>query len=487
MEAYKAKFSSLERNNQALIESFNTHLMESQSKWFQVTRELTNNARALLEMVARGQSGVVKDRKYQRIRRRTEKFERMIRRELEELLNQSQDLSVFDKPSLHDASHSASFTPNLTQPNLTTYLAIDEFVPTDFVGLMRDLKRGGEELRVRVLQGFSWRIIKSRSKWVRRQSIVGLILNDVLGLMSGDIQLLLATPALLLPLLRLFLYISEDLYGSRVLFRNGALYKEILEVIPQVLAQKQYPCLALILEILENIWHSKEILLELIRLNVIDTCVNLLLEDPQVRASDDLLESVATLLLNATALREGLDAFEGQINIFYSLSEAFKEGSDSNRNLIGAIMYALLGRREMWRLAHEAKLPHFIEDLLAMDFRCNRQQLLLLQEKLQAFQSGNTLEDEYFQDQSIDSDLQEEIFQRNEQELTDLEDYIKGHELLTTKYYLKGKDAEKVTPPLLSNSRKSTKSWNSSKPRTSPNPNPNPALPTRANNKRCRR
>jgi hypothetical protein len=85
------------------------------------------------------------------------------------------------------------------------------------------------------------------------------------------------------------------------------------------------------------------------------------------------------LLLNATALKEGLDSYEAQINIFFSLSEAFREANDSNRNLLGAIMYGLLGREEMWNLAHEAKLPNFIDDLLNMDFRSNKQQLILIQ------------------------------------------------------------------------------------------------------------
>lgn len=164
-----------------------------------------------------------------------------------------------------------------------------------------------------------------------------------------------------------------------MLFRNGGLYKEIIDLIPEVLKQKNYTCLAVILEILENIWHNKEILLELINLNIINTCVNILLEDEQVRTNDELLESIATLLLNATALKEGLDSFEPQINIFYNLSEAFKDANDSNRNLIGAIMYGLLGRKELWKLAHSAKLPNFIDDLLRMDSRSNKQQLLLLQ------------------------------------------------------------------------------------------------------------
>lgn len=54
--------------------------------------------------------------------------------------------------------------------------------------LIRDFKRMEDEQKIKVLQGFSWRIIKSKNKWIRRQTIVGLIVNDVLGLMNGDIQ-----------------------------------------------------------------------------------------------------------------------------------------------------------------------------------------------------------------------------------------------------------------------------------------------------------
>lgn len=61
-------------------------------------------------------------------------------------------------------------------------------------------------------------------------------------------------------------------------------------------------------------------------------------------------------------------------------------------------MYGLLGRKKMWNLAHDAKLPNFIDDLLNMDFRSNKQQLILLQEKLQVFQNGKTIDSEYYED-----------------------------------------------------------------------------------------
>lgn len=82
-----------------------------------------------------------------------------------------------------------------------------------------------DPVKATVLRGFSWRIIKSKNKWVRRQTIVGLVVNDVLGLVNGDIQLLLFNPNLTYYVLQLFLFVSEDCYGRKVLFRNGGLYK----------------------------------------------------------------------------------------------------------------------------------------------------------------------------------------------------------------------------------------------------------------------
>jgi hypothetical protein len=120
----------------------------------------------------------------------------------------------------------------VSQRNLTTYVGLDEFVPTNYVGLIKDFKRMGDAQKAGVLRGLSWRIIKSKNKWVRRQTIVALVVNDVLGLVNGDIQLLLFNSALTYFVLQLFLFVSEDCYGRRVLFRNGGLYKEVVDLIP---------------------------------------------------------------------------------------------------------------------------------------------------------------------------------------------------------------------------------------------------------------
>lgn len=75
----------------------------------------------------------------------------------------------------------------------------------------------------------------------------------------------------------------------------------------------------MVLEILLNIWHNKEILTELLNLGIIDVCIGTLLQTSEVVTNDQLLESIATMLLNATATDEGLDAFETQVDVFYYL------------------------------------------------------------------------------------------------------------------------------------------------------------------------
>lgn len=68
-------------------------------------------------------------------------------------------------------------------------------------------------------------------------------------------------------------------------------------------------------------------------------------------------------------------------------------------------MYGLIGRKKMWNLAHDAKLPNFIDDILDMDLRCNKHQLTLIQQKLKVFKNGETMDSEYYENESIDSNL----------------------------------------------------------------------------------
>lgn len=220
-----------------MIEAFNAHMLDSQNKWFSITRELTSGSRMLLDMIIKSNhTSLVKDRKFIRLKKRIQRYERFVKKQLDDLLSQSQDISIFDKPSVNElSSYSVSVTPTITQRNMTTFVSLDQFIPINYATLLRDFKKMPGDMKVKILQGFSWRILKSKDKTIRRQTIIGLLVNDLLGVMNGDIMDLLLDKQLMIHVLELFALITEDSYGYRVLFRNGGLYKQLVNLIPEIL------------------------------------------------------------------------------------------------------------------------------------------------------------------------------------------------------------------------------------------------------------
>lgn len=59
----------------------------------------------------------------------------------------------------------------------------------------------------------------------------------------------------------------------------------------------------------------------------------------------------------------------------------------------------------MWRLAHEAKLPNFVDDLIRIDLRSNKQQLYLIQQKLITFEKGKIMNSIEYEEESFNSNL----------------------------------------------------------------------------------
>jgi hypothetical protein len=45
--------------------------MESHNKWLQITKELTNNSRILIELIVKSESNLINHRRFQRIKKRT--------------------------------------------------------------------------------------------------------------------------------------------------------------------------------------------------------------------------------------------------------------------------------------------------------------------------------------------------------------------------------------------------------------------------------
>ena len=84
-----------------MIEGFHANMVESQSKWFQIIKELVNCSKGLIHMLISSESAYLTDRKFIKIKKRIEKYDKFVSKRLDDLINQSQDISIFDKPSIN--------------------------------------------------------------------------------------------------------------------------------------------------------------------------------------------------------------------------------------------------------------------------------------------------------------------------------------------------------------------------------------------------
>jgi len=70
--------------------------------------------------------------------------------------------------------------------NITSYVQIDEYIPTNFYKLNQDFLKLPEEDQWMVIEGFCWRLIKAKSRQVRRMYCVGMVSGNFVGLGKVD-------------------------------------------------------------------------------------------------------------------------------------------------------------------------------------------------------------------------------------------------------------------------------------------------------------
>jgi hypothetical protein len=95
------------------------------------------------------------------------------------------------------------------------------------------LKKGTNNEKISVINGLYWRILKSKDKEIRKLNILGILHHDVLGIQSGEFNLMLNSRPLMKFIVRFIQLVSLDGYGKRALFINSNLHKELIGAISQ--------------------------------------------------------------------------------------------------------------------------------------------------------------------------------------------------------------------------------------------------------------
>ncbi len=136
-------------------------------------------------MIISSGSECLSDRKFLKFKRRTEKYERFVTKKFDDLISHSEDISIFDRPSISDMSY--SMAPH-SQKNLTQAAnVLEDYIPTNFEGLKQFLKKGNAQQKISIINGLYWRVLKSKNKEIRKLNTLGILHYDALGIRSGEI------------------------------------------------------------------------------------------------------------------------------------------------------------------------------------------------------------------------------------------------------------------------------------------------------------
>ena len=194
LEGYAEKYNNLVSEYKSVISITNSNLMDSQNKWFQIVKELVQSCRFIIQLVTKHNKELTSERRFINVRKKIDRFERFVSKRLEDLISQSQDLSVFDRPSINEISETFAATQKSYSNNLPDLnpLILEEYTPLNFKTMIESLSKGAvggtKEKNLNILKGLIFRILKSKDAFVRRQNIVGILEADLLGARSGLIK-----------------------------------------------------------------------------------------------------------------------------------------------------------------------------------------------------------------------------------------------------------------------------------------------------------
>ena len=92
-------------------------------------------------MLISSDADCLQDRRFLKLKKKIEKYEKFVAKKFDDLVSHSEDISIFDRPSISELSYSiAPHSQKALHTNTQLLNTIDEYVPTDFARLKAFLK-----------------------------------------------------------------------------------------------------------------------------------------------------------------------------------------------------------------------------------------------------------------------------------------------------------------------------------------------------------
>jgi hypothetical protein len=160
--------------------------MESQTKWFQITQEFFNISSNLLTIADNLKKGVPLDNEevLENIKKKVAKYESFVNTNIEDLISENIDFSLFDRPSV-SAENEHPHEPSMRHAR-SVYEGRAPLIQVDFEKVKQTLNSEDATQVCLLLQALRWRIIHLRGVYPKREAVLVCTKNDILGSNNAD-------------------------------------------------------------------------------------------------------------------------------------------------------------------------------------------------------------------------------------------------------------------------------------------------------------
>lgn len=82
LNEYIEKYKVLEHQYKAAVELANSTIMETQNKWFQITKDLVNCSKSLIQLTTQNNRAVTSERKFLNIKKKIDKYDKFVNKRI---------------------------------------------------------------------------------------------------------------------------------------------------------------------------------------------------------------------------------------------------------------------------------------------------------------------------------------------------------------------------------------------------------------------
>ncbi|CAD8159029.1 unnamed protein product [Paramecium pentaurelia] len=426
---------------QDINQTASQNLFEAQKKWFQFTGDMLKMEKEMIKYIENNKKN---PDQLQQFKKKIGQCDKFLSQNIDELINKSQDISLFDRITQPD--HDLSDLTN-QQQMMPIQQSIEEYIPLNYEKIIQLFTKNNNPVLVAtVLQALRWRITRARSALERRSVVVAYQTHDLIGTHQRNIALaqylMMKSPQIIqCQTLKLMNALASDYDGRTYLTGNSQLIKLLIELIKKDSTDSIKRKNAI--GTLQKLSLRRQSQIWMLDNDIIQVALNILKRE-KFNLSEYTYEYITALIMNLSLSSRGRDALSIYKELaFEVLFELIEYPNDQIRTFTNGTFYSMFSRRDLREYAYQLNIPQELPKLLSISDERFKKQIQYMIEQLE------NDDDDYDQsqleeDNDVDDLEDDEECPVDDDDEDDLEnnDMIVGEELLKNEFALDNEQAE---------------------------------------------